>query len=200
MPQNILDNTLRYLYYTLRKHGLELMAIEFKYKGTMWRADTPEEAVALRNELEKSDKAFEPAFEQMEQLSDFWTPDKFMDVVSHVGPLQQQFLVAIRRKPGITSRELVSVLGLESEVALAGVISGLSKQIKQLGIEPKHVFKINVNWSGKTKTRKFILEDFFIGAGMEQNWPDAWEHEKRNKGKKVRTNAVEDSRATIGRK
>ena len=200
MPQNILDNTLRYLYYTLRKHGLELMAIEFKYKGTMWRADTPEEAVALRNELEKSDKAFEPAFEQMEQLSDFWTPDKFMDVVSHVGPLQQQFLVAIRRKPGITSRELVSVLGLESEVALAGVISGLSKQIKQLGIEPKHVFKINVNWSGKTKTRKFILEDFFIGAGMEQNGPDAWEHEKRNKGKKVRTNAVEDSRATIGRK
>jgi hypothetical protein len=174
MSQNNLDNTLRYLYYTLRKHGLELMAIEFKYKGTMWRADTPEEAVALRNELERSDKAFEPVFEQMEQLSDFWTPDKFMDVVSHVGPLQQQFLVAIRRKPGTTSRELVSVLGLGSEVALAGVISGLSKQIKPLGIEPKHVFKINVNWSGKTKTRKFILEDFFIGAGMEQNWPDAW--------------------------
>jgi hypothetical protein len=57
-----------------------------------------------------------------------------------------------------------------------------------------------VNWSGKTKTRKFILEDFFIGAGMEQNWPDAWEQGKRNKGKKGRTNAVEDSRATTGRK
>jgi hypothetical protein len=180
-PDFALDNTLRYLYIALRKAGGKLMAIEFKYKGTTWRADTPEEAVALRNELEKSDKVFEPAFEQMDQLSDFWTPDRFMDVVSSIGPLQQQLLVAICRKPGITSKELVSALGLESEVALAGVISGLSKQLKQLGIEPKHAFQIEVNWTGKTKTRKFILDDFFVGAGIEQNWPDAWATAERGK-------------------
>ena len=166
------------------------MAIEFKFKGTTWRVDTPEEAVALRNEIEKSDKVFEPVFEQMDQLSDFWTPDRFMDVVGGVGPLQQRFLVAICRKRGITSRELVSAVGVESEVALAGVISGLSKQLKQLGIEPKHVFKINVNWTGNTKTRKFILDDLFIGAGMEQNWPDAWESKER------KPDVVEDSGAT----
>ena len=178
MSQNILDNTLRYLYYTLRKNGLQLMAIEFKYKGTTWRADTPEEAVALRNELEKSDKAFEPAFERMDHLADFWTPDKFMDLVNGIGPLQQRLLVTIARKPGITSSELVRALGVNSDVALAGVISGLSKQAKQLGVEPKHLFQINVTWKGKTKTRTFILDDFFLGAGADQNWPDAWEHEK----------------------
>jgi hypothetical protein len=188
--EETLDNTLRYLYITLRKVGGKLVAIEFKYKGTTWRADTPEEAVALRNELEKSDKVFEPIFEQMDQLSDFWTPDKFMDVMDGVGPLQQRLLVTIRRKPGITSKELVSALGLESEVALAGVISGLSKQLKQLGIEPKHAFKIDVNWSGKTKIRKFILDDFFVGAGAEQNWPDAWEAKER------KPNAVDGAGAT----
>ena len=115
---------------------------------------------------------------------------KFMDVIGGIGPLQQNFLLSIRRKPGIASSELVKSLGMESEVALAGVISGLSKQLKQLGIEPKQVFQINVNWTGKTKTRKFILDDFFVGAGMEQNWPDAWEAKEKD------LDAIDNPRAT----
>jgi hypothetical protein len=170
-----LDSTLRYLYSTVRYTGCELMAIEFKHRGTVWRADTPEEAVALRNQLEKSDKVYVPAHEEMDKSSALWTPDKFMDVINGVGDLQQRLLVAIYRKPKITSKELVQVLGIASEVALAGIISGLSKQVKQLGIDPNQVFSIEVKWTGKTKTRRFILDDFFLHAGMEQNWPDAWE-------------------------
>jgi len=174
LSDKIIANTFRYVYHTLRLVGCDLMAIEFKYKGTVWRADTAEEAVALRNELEKSDKVFIPVHEEMDQLSAFWTPDKFMDVITGIGELQRRLLIAVREKPGITSKELVTELGMDSEVALAGVISGLSKQLKQLGVEIKRVLVINVNWSGKTKTRKFLLEDFFVGAGMEQNWPHAW--------------------------
>lgn len=173
------------------------MAIEFKYKGTVWRADTAAEAVALRNELEKSDKVFEPQFEKMDQLSDFWTPDRFVDVVAGIGDLQQRLLVSIRRKPGITSKELVKQLGLDSEVALAGVISGLSKQLKQLGVEPKHVFLIDVKWSGKKKIRTFLLEDFFVGAGAEQNWPEAWE---KMRTAKERRHGVKNQRTTNGTK
>jgi hypothetical protein len=180
-PFFTLDNTLRYLYCALRNAGCELMAIEFKYKGTVWRADTPEEAVALRNELEKRDKAFIPEHETMEQSYDFWTPDRFVDVVNGIGELQQRLLVAVCRKPGITSKELVRELRMDSEVALAGVISGLSKQLKQLGIEPKRVFGIDVKWKGKIKTRSFLLEDFFRYAGIEQNWPEAWEKKQAKK-------------------
>jgi len=43
-----------------------------------------------------------------------------------------------------------------------------------MGIEPKHVFAIDVKWTGKAKTRTFVLDDFFLHAGIEQNWPDAW--------------------------
>jgi hypothetical protein len=174
-PKSALDNTSRYMYLTFRNAGGEFVAIEFKYKGTVWKADTPEEAVSLRNELEKRDKAFEPHFEEMEQLDQFWTPDKFMDVINGVGELQKKLLAATYRKPGITSKELVRELRVESEIALAGVISGLSKQLKQLEIEPKQVFVIEVKWSGKVKTRRFILNDFFLHAGVEQNWPEAWE-------------------------
>jgi len=162
------------------------MAIEFKYKGTVWRADTAAEAVALRNELEKSDKVFEPAFERIDQLVDFWTPDRFMDVINGVGELQLRLLVAVRHKPGITSKELIQELGLDSEVALAGVISGLSKQLKQIGIEPKQVFVIDVKWTGKVKTRTFLLEEFFLGAGVDQAWPDAWEKKTEEPKKRKR--------------
>jgi predicted ribosome quality control (RQC) complex YloA/Tae2 family protein len=155
------------------------MAIEFRYKGTMWRADTAEEAVALRNELEKRDKAFVPEHETMDQLNAFWTPDKFMDVINGIGDLQKRMLAAILRKSGITAKELVKKLGLDSEVSLAGVISGLSKQLKKLGIEPKRVFVIDVKWAGKVKTRSFILEDFFLSASLDLNWPDAWEKKEK---------------------
>jgi hypothetical protein len=150
------------------------MAIEFKYRGTVWRTETPEEAVALRNELEKSDKVHIPEYEAMDASAALWTTDKFMDVINGIGDLQQRLLVAIYRKPNITSKELVDALGVTSEVALAGILSGLSKQVKQLGIDPKEVFSIEVKWTGKTKTRRFMLNDFFLYAGLEQNWPDAW--------------------------
>ena len=192
--EKVLANTFRYVYHTLRLVGCDLMAIEFKYKGTVWKADTAEEAVALRNELEKSDKVFVPEHDAMDRADAFWTPDRFMDVITGIGELQRRLLVAVREKPNITGRELVSELGMGSEVALAGVISGLSKQLKTLGIDPKQVLVINVNWSGKTKTRKFILDDFFVGAGMEQNWPHAWG--KKTKTPKRRRHGVKDSRAT----
>src|SRR6266436_3485898 len=96
-----LDNTLRYLYITLRRMGASLVAIEFKHNGTIWRADTVAEAVALRDALEKSD--IEP-HREMDKLTDFWTPDRFLDVIDGIGELQHRFLVAIRHKRLITSK------------------------------------------------------------------------------------------------
>jgi len=177
----VLDSTLRNLYIALRNRRCLLVAIEFKYKGTVWKVDTAEEAVALRNELEKSDKTFVPEHEAMEQASDFWTPDKFMDVVNGTGQLQWKLLAAVHRKPRITSKELVRELRMDSEIALAGVISGLSKQLKELGIEPKRVFSVDVKWTGKTKTRRFILDDFFDYAGMELGWLEEWEKKQVRK-------------------
>jgi hypothetical protein len=151
------------------------MAIEFRYKGNLWRADTPQEAVALRNELQRADTAFAPEHEMLETLDAFWTPDKFMDVIEGIGDLQRHLLAEVSKAPGITSKQLVERLGLESEVALAGVVSGLTKKLKQLEIEPKMVFTIDVKWTGKKKTRRFLLEEFFSVAGAEQGWPAAWD-------------------------
>lgn len=198
-PDLVLDNTFRYCNNTLRKIGGELMAIEFKYKGTDWRVDTAKEAVALRNELETADRAHFPMFDSMERLSELWTPDKFMDVLNGVGDLQRRLLSAVRRKPGMTSKELIRELGVSSEVALAGVISGLSKQLRQMGVQIRDVLLIEVKWGGKTKTRRFTLEKFFLGIGAEQGWPDEWRgrtNAESGQKKRKQRNVVEDSGAT----
>lgn len=182
-----LDSTLRYLYIALRNARCQLLAIEFKHRRTVWRADTPEEAVALRNQLEKADKAYVPEHEEMERLNDLWTPDRFLDVINGIGELQLRLLSVVYQNPSITSQELVKKLGLESEVALAGVISGLSKQLKQLDISLNHLLMIEVKWTGKTKTRRFIVDDFFRHAAAEQNWPEAWEQEHKGKEKDAAT-------------
>lgn len=169
--QNTLDETLRYLHRTIRYGGGDLLAIRFKYRGIEWSVDTAEEAIAVR---EKMDSDAHP-WDDWEEQQRFWTPDKFIDAIDGIGDLQKKLLVAIHRKPGISSRELVLALGMDSEVALAGVISGLSKQLKKMGIEPSQVLAIKVDWKEKIKNRTFLLDDFFVGAGAEQNWPAAWE-------------------------
>jgi hypothetical protein len=151
------------------------MAIEFTFNGEVWRADTPEEAIALRSKLEWAPRYPADPHLAMEEADKFWTPDRFMDVINGIGRLQHLLLASICWKPGASSSELVQWLGLDSEVALAGVISGLSKQLKQVAVEPKQVFLITVKWAGKKKNRTFLLDDFFQGAASDQNWPDAWE-------------------------
>jgi hypothetical protein len=182
-----LDNTLRYLYIALRNTRCKLLAIEFKHHGTTWRADTPEEAIALRNKLEQSAMPLVIEGEKADVLAALWTPDRFMDVINGIGELQRRFLLVINENPMITSQELVGKMGLDSEVALAGVISGLSKQLKQLDISLNQVLGIEVKWTGKTKTRRFILDDFFRHAAAEQNWPEAWEQEHKGKEKDAAT-------------
>jgi hypothetical protein len=171
----ILLQTLRYLVYLTKYLEVHLLAIRFQFDGETWEADTPEEAIALRHKLEYSTRFGPDPHKKMDEMERFWTPDRFMDVIEGIGELQKKLLLEVRRKPGITSDELVTALEMKSEVALAGVLSGLSKQLKKLGIEPSSVFVIRVDWTGKSKTRSFLLDDFFIGAGTEQNWPDAWE-------------------------
>jgi hypothetical protein len=173
-----LDKALRYLYASLVYLEVHLMAIRFKFNEEEWEADTIEEAIALRAKLEYSARFSPDPHREMDKQEQFWTPDRFKDVIDGIGELQHQLLMEVHRQPNIPSDELRQRLRLDSEVALAGVISGLSKQLKQLGIEPKQVFVITVHWLGKKKQRFFILNDFFTGVGAHLNWPDAWEQAK----------------------
>jgi len=153
--------------------------IEFKHNGRIWKADTVDEAIALRRKLENEDRAMWEAGEEIpvwqEEKKQVWSPDTVTDLLRHVGPQQEKLLRTLADGNHIASEEILKTLGLKSEESLAGVLSGLSKQLKKLTIPVSELYAVRVQWTGKTKKRSFWLTREFRDAAEELGWPDKWE-------------------------
>jgi len=176
----VLDNTLRYLYIALRNKRASLLAIEFVHRGKKWKADTPEEAIRLRHTLEIDDKRERLANDPdapvgpddwLSELESPWTPEVFWSFLDGVGDQQKDAVLAMAEHDGISSAELTKKLRLSSEMALAGVISGLSKQLKNLDLTPPVLYTVNTSWNGKKKERFFFLQKYFRQTAEEVGWP-----------------------------
>lgn len=139
-----------------------------------------DEAIALRRKLENYDRALWEAGEEIptweEERKQVWSPDTVTDLLKNAGFQQKGFLRALAEGNHIASEEMLKTLGLKSEVSLAGVLSGLSKQLKKLGIPVSELYAVRVEWTGKTKKRSFWLTREFRSAAEELGWPDKWEH------------------------
>jgi len=151
------------------------MAIEFKHRGRLWRADTAREAIALRRQLEADDQAAIEAGEDPSDVEDqVWTPDLLVDLLRGAGENQKKFLRSVFEHGTIDTVEVRKKLDLQNETALAGVLSGLSKQLKKLNLKPWDLYTVQIQWDGKGKTRSFHLSQSFRWAAMQMGWPDEW--------------------------
>jgi hypothetical protein len=151
------------------------MAIEFRHNGRTWRADTPEEALALLKRLEVDDEMTRDAGEEPSHVTELvWTPDNTLEFLKGAGNLQKKFLRALLEGHWVPSEKILKELSLDSEVAFAGVLSGLSKQLKKLRLKPWNLYLVNVQWTGKIKNRSFRLLDDFTFTAAELGWPDKW--------------------------
>jgi hypothetical protein len=148
------------------------VAIEFKHSGKVWRADTPEEAIALRERLEQRGK--QDAEEGVDQSEGVWTSDNVLELLESIGAKQKLFLKLLFENAEVSDDHAVRALKLTSIVSLAGVLSGLSKQAKKLDVKPWHLYVTSVEWDGKEKTRSFHLGRGFRLAVEEIGWPDKW--------------------------
>jgi hypothetical protein len=153
------------------------MAIRFEHRGTVFTADTPEEAAALRMELEREDES-DGTVRSRHARYTLWTPDKVEEVITTIGELQKAFLAVLCAvDKAIPSKTLVERMGIDSEVALAGTISGLSKQLRKMSVSPRDVYVVNVKYEGNKKERSFVLMQDFKEALEELGWPEAWEQQ-----------------------
>ena len=146
------------------------MSIEFFHNGRRWKTDTPEEAIRLRRRLRIEDLRERGALDRIEFPSDDWTPDVFQTFLTSIGEQQKAFVLLMAENPGINNAELTRGLHLESELALAGVISGLSRQLKAVDIELDNLYTVTTRWNGKTKTRFFHLRAAFRQAAEQAMW------------------------------
>ena len=155
------------------------MAIEFEHKGQKWKTDTPEEAIKLREQLEQKDQGHSTRMSP-------WTLGTIMDLLKGVGPMQNALLEVMATKLWITSAELIEELGLESELSLAGVLSGLSKQLRAMGIMTHSLYQIKTDWNGKNKVRSFMLAQEFKMIAELHGWPQDWKGPKEEEEGTIR--------------
>jgi len=170
-----LDSALRYMYDTLRYRRCKLTAIEFEHRGRKYRVDTPREAAELQALLERQDS------ERGRERSSLWSADKTLEFINGLGEAQREFLTVLSHSGNVASETMLDALRLPSAVALAGVISGLSKQARKLEVNPHDLYVVEVEWNGKKKARSFRMLESFRDSLIELGWPDDWKEEKRSK-------------------
>ena len=150
------------------------MAIEFKHNGRLWRADTAEEAIALRQRLEDQDDEIHAQGEEPDVVNTDWTADAVTDLLKGCGDLQKKFLRYVYEHNNATSAEIVKTLKLHSEESFAGVLSGLSKRLKKTQLQPGDLYSVSVQWTSEGKVRRFKLSAGFRWAAEQLGWPDTW--------------------------
>lgn len=193
-PLFSLDYTLRYLYDSVRYSAATLMAIRFKYRGREFVADTPEEAVRLQRMLEDEDSKRakqDPHFRNiLDREVAGWTEGQFWQVMNNLGTRQTQLLHLVLLYEVLGSEELAAGLDLSSQEALAGVVSGLSKQLTKQGVKPNDVFWVETHWVGKKKERFFRLTTGFAGVSAGSSWTAFWKNKKWEKEAEARIDKV----------
>jgi hypothetical protein len=106
--------------------------IRVEHNGVTYTVDTPEDAVKLGQLL--APKAAEPAEKFV------WTPELFRDFTDRLGTKQQDILRILLERGVVSDDDLRALIGVESNQALAGTLSGISQQATALGIPPRMVF------------------------------------------------------------
>jgi hypothetical protein len=142
------------------------MPYRIPFGSTFIECDTPEEAMrlALAGDTEKGE--FLP-----EVPLGSWT-DVLLDTFLHrLGADQKKILSILVSQHRATADELRTVLGVSSNQALAGVISGISKQAAALGISARDVFGIENRRRAGVLSKAFFAADAFLKIARETGWP-----------------------------
>ena len=139
------------------------MAIRFAENGCEYVADTPEEVLQLRRLLERSQAQSGTDDGSKGQVSR-WTQERCLTIINSLGEQQKRLLISTQLRTTINMKDMARALQLPSQEALAGVVSGLSKQLEKLGVPATQVFFVETRWVGKKKERWFHLAPGFAEA------------------------------------
>jgi hypothetical protein len=161
------------------------MAIKFKHRGEPFTADTPEEAAQMLALLKKQDadaaqnRVWARYGGKMEQIKAFiaeeaetpWNPEMFLSFIDRLGDPQQAALALLVTCRRVSDEELREALNVSGNQALAGVLSGISKQAAALNIPARSIFSFeNLRNAGKRRNT-YTVADKFWEIASSMNWP-----------------------------
>jgi hypothetical protein len=101
-----------------------------------------------------------------------WT-DILLDRFLHsLGADQKQILSILVTQSRVTAEELRKALNVKTNQALAGVISGISKQAAAIGVGARDVFGIENRRRSGVLSKSFFVADDFLKIAQMAGWPN----------------------------
>jgi len=157
---------------------LGTVVIKITHNGRVIECTTAAEAITLLRHIDAEERKRKPTIHKHlpERLSNGtmnpWTGSLFWQFIESLGEAQNCVLSLLVRKHKVTDEELRKVLKLDSNQALAGVLSGVSKQAGALNISARSVYTVEDERKAGELTKTYaIANDFLVIAG-EMNWPE----------------------------
>jgi hypothetical protein len=99
-----------------------------------------------------------------------WDGQLFWKFVDNLGEAQKKVLGLLVHKGRMTDEEVRTILGLDNNQQLAGVLSGISKQAAALNISAREVYTINKEFESREVTKTYVIAADFQRIATEMNW------------------------------
>lgn len=162
-----LDNTSSVpLVLSGRKRGKRKMAekpFEVRYKDVVIRCGSAEDAARVARELATDSPYSNP-----------WRMDEFTDFVNRIQVQQRRLLAALIRDEKhtlLSDVELRRAVGVTSNQALAGILSGVTKVAQAMGIEPKRIYGQRTKYVQGLPNRVYWATPAFREIAVDADWP-----------------------------
>jgi hypothetical protein len=167
------------------------MAIRFKHGGVQFTADTAEEAAQVMALLKQQDaqEAERRAWNRAtimqggpgalrayiaEEFQTPWTPEVFLNFVGRLGAQQKKALSLLVAHKQVSDEDLRVALNVPGNQALAGVLSGISKQAAALNIPARTIFSFENLRTGGKRRSTYSVSDKFLQIAVDMSWPSVW--------------------------
>ncbi len=128
-----------------------------------------------RRELEKSRTSFADVLSRFLRgdlmQAGYWNRENFWKFIDSLGEPQRQLLTQLVQRCKISDEEVREILGINTNIELGGILSGVSKKAAALNIPARAVYVIeNESKSGET-TKSYVVAIGFLKIAIEMNWP-----------------------------
>jgi hypothetical protein len=183
-------NVNKHLTNAWQRRNLTLpsVMIRITHHGTVIECSSSSEAIAVLKYLsgEESKKiehrtpglaAFSPdtvlsTLFGASTVTSAWTRESFWKFLENLGDGQKQILSLLVQKGKATDEEMRGMLKLDSNQALAGVLSGISKQAAVLNIPARAVYRVEDERKAGELTKTYAIAQDFLRIANEMNWPE----------------------------
>lgn len=159
-----------------RYRMLASVMIRIPYKGRVIECSTAAEAIELLKHIDAEERPQRTVLSALASLGEslnsksVWTRQLFWKFIESLGDAQIRILSLLVKKQKVSDAELRKALKLDSNQALAGVLSGISKQAGALNIAARSVYVVEDERKEGELTKTYGVAQDFLQTAVEMNW------------------------------